>query len=259
VASDYTLATGSASVAATITAKPLTVAANNQSKTYGNTITFTGSEFTTAGLNNSETVGSAVLTSAGAVNTAQVTGSPYAIVASTATGGTFTPSDYTITYASGNLTVNPAALAIQANDASRPQGAANPPFTATYTGFKLGETPAVLAGTLAFSTPATIASLPGIYTISPLGQTSSNYSISYINGVLTVGSPLQSVIVFNVQSGDQLALLQQIGLLSFIKALPDCVGKLDLAAGDALSTVALTTSRRCGSNALVDFTQENRM
>ena len=84
--------------------------ASNQAKTYGQTVTFAGTEFTTSGLQNGETVGSATLTSAGAVSTAHVAGSPYAITASAASGGTFTAGDYSISYAPGALTVNQAAL-----------------------------------------------------------------------------------------------------------------------------------------------------
>jgi len=84
------------------------------------------------------------------------------------------------------FTVAPAALTITANDASRQQGQPNPPFTAAYSGFKLGQTPAVLGGALAFSTPATVASAPGPYAITPLGQTATNYTITYVDGVLTV-------------------------------------------------------------------------
>jgi hypothetical protein len=39
---------------------------------------------------------------------------------------------------------------------------------------------------LAFTTPATIASPPGGYAITPFGQTATNYAITYVDGVLTV-------------------------------------------------------------------------
>jgi hypothetical protein len=86
----------------------------------------------------------------------------------------------------GTLTITPAPLTITANDASRQEAQPNPPFSATYAGFKNGETPAALAGALAFTTPATITSAPGAYAITPLGQTATNYVITYVDGVLTV-------------------------------------------------------------------------
>ena len=92
----------------TVSPAPLTVAANNQTKTYGNTFTFTGSEFTSTGLVNGDTIGSVSLASTGAPASAHVAGNPYPITASAAAGGTFAAGNYTITYNNGTLTVNPA-------------------------------------------------------------------------------------------------------------------------------------------------------
>ena len=61
--------------------------------------------FTASGLENSETIGSITTASTGASNTANA--GTYNIVPSAATGGTFTASNYTITYANGTLTVSP--------------------------------------------------------------------------------------------------------------------------------------------------------
>src|SRR5439155_11761280 len=94
-----------------ISARTLTMTANNTSKVYGQTVTFAGTEFTSSGLQNGETIGSVTLSSAGATASATVAGSPYSIVPSAAIGGTFTASNYTINYVSGNLTVNKASTA----------------------------------------------------------------------------------------------------------------------------------------------------
>jgi len=90
----------------TVTPAPLTITADSTSKTYGETVTFAGTEFTEFGLvtANGDTITSVTLTSAGATPTAQVAGSPYAIVASAAVGSGL--SNYTITYDDGTLTVN---------------------------------------------------------------------------------------------------------------------------------------------------------
>jgi filamentous hemagglutinin family protein len=93
----------------TITPAPLTITAQNVSKVYGQAPALTG--FDASALVNGETVGSVTLTSAGQAATAAVPGSPYAIVPSSATGGTFTPSNYSISYVSGVLTVTPAPVA----------------------------------------------------------------------------------------------------------------------------------------------------
>jgi hypothetical protein len=88
----------------------LTVTAGDISKAYGETVTFTGSEFTTSGLVSPDTVTGVTLTSAGAAALAEVSGSPYDIVPSEATGVGL--ANYEIAYAKGELTVNKAAQAI---------------------------------------------------------------------------------------------------------------------------------------------------
>ncbi|HSW93230.1 MAG TPA: MBG domain-containing protein [Gammaproteobacteria bacterium] len=175
-----------------ITQAPLTITANNASKTYGQTTTFTGTEFTAAGLQNGQTVGSTTLASAGAINTANVSGSPYSIDSSLATGGTFNPTNYSITYANGTLTVNPAALTITANNASKTYGQTTT-FTGTEftaAGLQNGET--VGSTTLASVGAINIANVSGSpYSIDSSLATggtfdANNYAITYTNGALTV-------------------------------------------------------------------------
>jgi hypothetical protein len=258
----------------TVTPATVTVTANNQTKVYGNTFIFAGTEFTPTGLQNGETIGSVTLTSAGAAATATVPGGPYAITPSAATGGTFNPANYVVAYADGSmtvtprplavtadnqtkvygtadpaltysapglvngdtlsgalvrapgetvpggpyaitqgtltdannpnyaiaftdgvLTITPAALNIAANGASRLYGDANPPFTATYTGLTNGDTPASIAG-LTFATAATVASNVGSYAVTPLGAANPNYTITYTDGTLTI-TPAPLVITAN--------------------------------------------------------------
>jgi filamentous hemagglutinin family protein len=85
-----------------------------------------------------------------------------------------------------SATITPAALVVTADNKSKLQGQTNPPFTATYAGFVGGETQAVLGGSLAFSTPATTSSPIGAYAITPFGQSSTNYAITYVDGVLKI-------------------------------------------------------------------------
>jgi trimeric autotransporter adhesin len=96
---------------------PLTIKANNQTKTYGNTFTFTGNEYTiTAGtLKNTDAINSATITSTGAVSTASVAGSPYPIAISNAVGsGGFLASNYNISYTAGTMTLTGVAITIAA-------------------------------------------------------------------------------------------------------------------------------------------------
>ncbi|MBX9906137.1 MAG: hypothetical protein K2Y31_17455 [Burkholderiales bacterium] len=58
-------------------------------------------------------------------------------------------------------------------------GAPNPPFSASYAGFSLSETPAALSGTLLLSTPAAEASPAGLHAIDAAGLSSPNYAPNY--------------------------------------------------------------------------------
>jgi hypothetical protein len=96
----------------TLTVNPaaLSVVANPQSKTFGQTVVFgSGStNFSSLGLQNGETIGSVTLACSGGAATAAV--GNYTITPSAATGGTFTPCNYSITYGTGLLTVIPLPL-----------------------------------------------------------------------------------------------------------------------------------------------------
>jgi uncharacterized protein YjbI with pentapeptide repeats len=81
-----------------------------------------------------------------------------------------------------------APLAITTLPAAKVYGDPLPPFSIAYSGFVLGETPAVLTGTLIFATAATPASpVSGSpYPVSPGGLVSANYLIAFVLGNLTV-------------------------------------------------------------------------
>ena len=179
---------------------PLTVTANSTSKNYGQTVTFTGIEFGSSGLQIGETIGSVTLASAGAAATAHVLGSPYTIIASNATGGTFTPSDYAISYVNGLLTINPVPLIVTANNASKTYGQTltfvGTEFTVT--GLQNGQTVgSVSLASLGAVANAIVGSSP--YPIIPSNATGGTFtpsdylSISYVNGLLTV-NPLPVII-----------------------------------------------------------------
>lgn len=98
--SNYTL---TVNLTASITKASLTITANTTTIVYGDAYPTTGStDFTSSGLQNSETIGSITLSngSGGIIGT-------YTTFPSAAIGGTFTASNYTITYTTGLLTINP--------------------------------------------------------------------------------------------------------------------------------------------------------
>jgi hypothetical protein len=82
--------------------------------------------------------------------------------------------------------VSRADLTVTVEDATRVYGAADPAFTARIDGFVNQETNAVLGGSLVFITAATVSSGVDSYAISASGLTSTNYTIDYIDGFLSV-------------------------------------------------------------------------
>ena len=94
--------------------------------------------------------------------------------------------NYAIAYHAGAFMVTKTPLTVSAADKSKVYGSANPPFTASYAGFVLGQGTATLGGSLIFSTPATSASHVGNYAITPSGLTSGNYAIAFMNGALAI-------------------------------------------------------------------------
>jgi filamentous hemagglutinin family protein len=179
--------------------RTLTISAGNVSKVYGDDLTGLLTQFSVTGL-NANTYGGAVaadsqaeaivglpqLVSAGAAAAAGVTGSPYAIHAGM--GTLASPLGYSFSFSPvpGQLTVSPAPLTVVANDVARNLGEPNPPFTASYSGLRAGDTPAVLGGTAAFATDALQSSPPGHYAINVSGLSSPNYTITFLPGSLTV-------------------------------------------------------------------------
>ncbi len=97
-------------------------------------------------------------------------------------------SNYTITYANGTLTVNPAALTITANSQTKVYGQANPALTVGYSGFVNGDTSSNLTTQPTVTTTAATTSPVGSYPISASGAADPNYTISYVAGTLTVST-----------------------------------------------------------------------
>ncbi|MGP8235739.1 MAG: beta strand repeat-containing protein, partial [Limisphaerales bacterium] len=172
----------------TVNPATLTVTANNRGKTYGQGVTFAGTEFTTSGLLNSDTVSSATLTSSGALATAAVAGSPYTIVPSAAVGTGL--GNYTISYASGALTISPAALTVTANNRSKTYGQTVSFAGTEFTASGLLNSDTMTSATLTSSGAAASATVAGSpYSIVPsaaVGTGLGNYTITCVNGALTI-------------------------------------------------------------------------
>jgi len=192
---DVTLKSG------TLTVNPaaLLITADSMKKTYGEAVTFAGTEFIDSGLvtANGDTVTSVTLASAGAAAAATAGGSPYAITPSSAVGTGL--SNYSITYVNGQLTANEVPLTITAVSQTMVAGQAVPSLTATFRGFVNGDTAASLTTPPELTTPATPASPAGSYPIVASGAGSANYSISFVNGTLTVIPAPATVLSVSIQ------------------------------------------------------------
>ncbi len=171
----------------TISGAPLTVSADDASRVYGAANpNFTGS--LTGALNGDQLTES--------FTTQATQASPagrYAIVPSAAGAGI---GNYVPVTTNGTLTITPAALTVQAANASRVYGDSNPAFTATITGSANGET-----FTQSFTTPATPQSAVGAYPVTPsvTGATLGNYTLTALPGTLTIAPATLNMSVANAQ------------------------------------------------------------
>jgi regulation of enolase protein 1 (concanavalin A-like superfamily) len=87
----------------------------------------------------------------------------------------------------GSFTVAVApVLIVTANDASRSYTSQNPEFSASFSGFVNGDDTNDLGGSLTFTTTATNGSPVGVYPINLSGVTSTNYTIVFASGQLTI-------------------------------------------------------------------------
>jgi hypothetical protein len=167
-----------------VNARPITVTANAQSREYGDPNPTTGTVALTSGsLVGGDTLGSASVTSP-ATATSGV--GAYALTPSAQTFTSGTAGNYAITYLDGALNITPAMLTVTASNASRNYGDADPVFSGTITGFRNGETSAVLATQPGYSTTALISSSVGSYPIVGGGAVAGNYLFTYVNGSLAV-------------------------------------------------------------------------
>ncbi|MBX2966255.1 MAG: gliding motility-associated C-terminal domain-containing protein [Cyclobacteriaceae bacterium] len=164
----------------TITKKVLTATAANAIRAYGATnptfsITYTGF------VNSEDATVIDVLPVASTTATVTSSVGTYPI---TISGGS--DNNYSFNFVPGTLTITKAILTATAVNVSREFGVANPAFTISYTGFRNGETAAVLDTPPTASTTATISSPVGTYAITVTGGTDNNYSFTYVSGTLTI-------------------------------------------------------------------------
>ena len=97
-----------------------------------------------------------------------------------------------ITYVNGTLTITKAPLTITAKSYSVKEGKDLPTLELEYSGFKNGETDTVFTTRPTVTTNATKYSSPGTYDITVSGAEARNYSVTYVNGRLTITAKTES-------------------------------------------------------------------
>jgi len=197
LAANYTITYNAYS--GTVGKAALTVTAKAQSKTYGQALTLgSGSTlFTPAGLQNGETIGSVTLAASGGTTAnAPVSGSPYTLTPSAATGGTFSIANYTVQYATSLLTVNPLAVTLTGSRAY--DGTTN----AAAAILAISDVVSSDAGNVTLSGTAGLASAgvgtPAINSFGGLtlnGSAAGNYTLTGASGSVTISKATPTVTV----------------------------------------------------------------
>jgi len=188
-AGDSVYATSNATASLFVDHASVTPHITASDKEYDGTVAATLTSRTLTGVIGTDDVGLAVATATfadkNAGNNKTVTGTGLSLTGTTAPNYVLDSPTVTTT-----ASITQAPLTIAANNASRLYSYPNPPFSATYTGFKNGETLTTsdVTGTPSLTTAATQTSAAGQYPIvAAMGSlASNNYSLHFINGTLTI-------------------------------------------------------------------------
>ena len=233
-------ALASYSVAETISPAPVTVTASNASRIYGAgnpALTYTYNGFVN-GQNSSVITGGSVSQSTSAGATSSVGSYPIT------TSGSLTASNYSFSYVNGTLSVTPAPLTVAATSLSKTYGTPNPALTYSVIGLLNGDT---TSGTATLTSTAQTSSGAGGYpiTVAPGSfSASTNYSVAYANGTLTVNKA-----VLTVTSGNA---IRAYGMANPTFTPPVITGFVNgdsasVVTGAASQTTTATTSSPAGT------------
>ena len=189
---NYSLSLSATTVNFSITARPITVKANDVSRVYGDSTP----DFSLALLSGSfasgegfTDLGGTPSFDTGAPATGHQAVGSYPIVVSG-----LTSSNYDISYATGSdrgtLTITPRPLTVTGDDKSKTyDGTTFTAFTRSITGFASGESESVISGSVVYGGAALTAVHFGSYsiTVDVSGLHATNYSFSGIPGTLSIG------------------------------------------------------------------------
>ncbi|SNZ19216.1 MBG domain-containing protein [Cohaesibacter gelatinilyticus] len=228
----------------TVNKAPLTITANDASKTYGNAAAPFG--YTSSGLVNSDSISSVNLASLGAPATANA--GTYAITADNAAGTGL--GNYDINYVNGTLTVNKANLTVTASNDSKTYGT-----LASLTGFTtsgLVNSDSVTGLSLT-STGTPVSATVGTYDIvanNATGMGLDNYNINYVDGTLTVAkAPLTIYASNDSKTYGTLANLTGYTSSGLVTANGDNITSVDLTSNGSPVSANVSTYYIDASNA----------
>lgn len=233
---DPSFAANTGSFSQTIDRDPLTVTAVNASKRYGAAVPSLG--YTITGFVNGQSA--SVVSGAPDLSTAVNSSSGAGSYPITVTAGSLSAANYDFpNLVNGTLSITPAPLTIEVNNASRLVGQPNPPFTVSYFGLVNGDGPSSLKSAPSFSTNATTGSPAGVYPITVSGASSPNYTITFIGGTLTVISPPLVTMTSVVDKTNKKHQVTEI-VVTFS-------GAVNAAEADSINTYRLATPGKKGS------------
>lgn len=228
----------------------LTLTAPTDSKTYGDV--YIGSA-SVAGLIAGDNLADAltaapVVTSAGAPAPAGV-GSYATSVAATASA-----QGYQLVIVDGTLTVNPAALSVTALAGSKIYGDADPALTFNATGFRNGEGPGVLSGSLTRAAGEDV----GAYAIGQGSLANPNYVISFTTADFNITPAPLSITALAASklygSIDPALDFDAQGFRRGDTAATALTGALARAAGENVGTYGINQGSLAAGNYTINFT-----
>jgi hypothetical protein len=213
----------------TINRAALTITTDASSKIYGSanpTFTVSYSGFT---LGQDKAVLAGTLAFITSATAASHVGS-YSVTPSGLASG-----NYLISFVPGTLQVQTAPLTITADTKSKVYGTANPVLTASYSGFVNGDDSGKLTGVVSLATAAVQYSHVGSYDIVPSGVSSSDYTIAFKKGTLSITSAAATVTADNKS-------MSYGGTLPALTATYGGLVNGDTIAGVTITTTASSTS-----------------
>jgi hypothetical protein len=178
VAANYDISYGTGVV--TVTRASLVITASSGSFQYGHTPPAVTASYT--GFVNGDSAAS--LTTLPTCGTTATSSSSVGSYTSSCSGAA--SKNYSIAYQNGTMAVTKTTLTITASSPSVGFGDDIPAITPSYVGFVNGDDKFDLVSQATCTTAATSTSPAGTYPTSCSGASGANYTISYVNGTLTV-------------------------------------------------------------------------